>query len=345
LIRDAHQAHRVTSQQSVHPSSEGRGMTNEPVFNVMRLQHDIEQIRYLEDVGRLSLSSEEVEELVGTYAEALQVVRSSKQMILSVNDLQPPLRQRMAAVFDRPLYMPKEEGTPWKERRALNPSQDFKKMSRDFMNGEVVVIDNFLTMPALQALKEVGLEAQFWHATRLNNYVGAMDDDGFGPDVLARLANELEEAMPDVFDGHTLLMHWGFKHDTELGPHGIAAHADTAAVNLNFWVTDDHANLDDKSGGLVVFDKRSTHNISDSSLGDYNHFGTNSTTLGLTKDNIKNRVPHRQNRAVLFHSSYFHETDVHKFKNGYQNRRINYTLLFGRMESIRCPSGNFRMKD
>lgn len=36
---------------------------------------------------------------------------------------------------------------------------------------------------------------------------------------------------------------------------GIGVHADHAAVNLNFWVTPDEANLDPSSGGLVVYPK------------------------------------------------------------------------------------------
>lgn len=34
---------------------------------------------------------------------------------------------------------------------------------------------------------------------------------------------------------------------------GISVHADSASVNLNFWVTPDDANLDPTSGGLVVY--------------------------------------------------------------------------------------------
>lgn len=36
---------------------------------------------------------------------------------------------------------------------------------------------------------------------------------------------------------------------------GIAVHADSATVNLNFWLTPDEANLDPTSGGLVVYPK------------------------------------------------------------------------------------------
>lgn len=31
-----------------------------------------------------------------------------------------------------------------------------------------------------------------------------------------------------------------------------------------------------------------------------------------------------------------HESDDHRFKPGYSNRRINLTLLWGYMEAVRC---------
>ena len=45
------------------------------------------------------------------------------------------------------------------------------------------------------------------------------------------------------------------------------------------------------------------------------------------------RVPYRANRAVIFDSDLFHETDRIAFKEGYLNRRINITMLFGRREA------------
>ena len=41
-------------------------------------------------------------------------------------------------------------------------------------------------------------------------------------------------------------------------------------------------------------------------------------------------VPHRQNRAVMFNPDLFHETGTLNFKDGYENRCINLTMLFGR---------------
>jgi len=40
-------------------------------------------------------------------------------------------------------------------------------------------------------------------------------------------------------------------------------------------------------------------------------------------------IPYRCNRAVVFDSDLFHETDAIRFKEGYLNRRINVTFLYG----------------
>ena len=46
----------------------------------------------------------------------------------------------------------------------------------------------------------------------------------------------------------------------------------------------------------------------------------------------KNVIPYNENRAVIFNSNLFHETDNIDFKDGYENRRINVTMLFGKRE-------------
>ena len=46
-------------------------------------------------------------------------------------------------------------------------------------------------------------------------------------------------------------------------------------------------------------------------------------------DVVISAVNYKFNRAVLFDSEYFHETDKINFKDGYETRRINITYLFG----------------
>jgi hypothetical protein len=42
------------------------------------------------------------------------------------------------------------------------------------------------------------------------------------------------------------------------------------------------------------------------------------------------RVSHRANRAVIFKSDLFHKTSDCRFREGYLNKRINISLLFGK---------------
>ena len=43
-------------------------------------------------------------------------------------------------------------------------------------------------------------------------------------------------------------------------------------------------------------------------------------------------LQHKPNRAVIFDSALFHQTDKYRFKKGYTKGRINLTLLFGEMQ-------------
>ena len=47
-------------------------------------------------------------------------------------------------------------------------------------------------------------------------------------------------------------------------------------------------------------------------------------------NNEKSVIPYNENRIVIFNSNLIHETDKFEFKEGYENRRINVTMLFGR---------------
>ena len=49
-------------------------------------------------------------------------------------------------------------------------------------------------------------------------------------------------------------------------------------------------------------------------------------------DQKKTIIPYNENRVVIFNSNLFHETDKIEFSEGYENRRINITMLFGRRE-------------
>ena len=80
-----------------------------------------------------------------------------------------------------------------------------------------------------------------------------MPEHGFACPLVAQIDDELRTTYPAIIGHHPLLRWWGFKYDSRL--NGINVHADFAAVNVNFWITPDEANLDPAHGGLVVWDK------------------------------------------------------------------------------------------
>jgi tetratricopeptide (TPR) repeat protein len=210
--------------------------------------------------------------------------------------------------------------------RAVNPvnAEGAIRNWRD-SDPKIVVIDNLLTDEALENLRRYCQSANVWHTTYSQGYLGAFPESGFAAPLLAQVAEELAETFREIFAAHPLRYHWAFKYDSSL--EGIGIHADEAAVNVNFWITPDAANLDPASGGLVIWDKAAPldwhfakYNADESAAYDF-----------LAKSGARTvTVPYRANRAVVFDSNLFHKTDTIRFAPGYENRRINITMLYGR---------------
>ena len=184
-------------------------------------------------------------------------------------------------------------------------------------------MDDLLTTEALQALRRFCLESTFWNNIK-PGYLGTYFHDGFFSELLLKLAWELRECFPAMFRGLPLQTLWGYKCDCTLP--GLGVHADAAAVNVNFWITEDSANLDPGSGGLLVYPQDAPQEWG---FAKYNH--DPATILGYLDSTSGEplRVPYRANRAVIFDSDLFHATDRPHFREGYLNRRINITLLYG----------------
>jgi hypothetical protein len=199
----------------------------------------------------------------------------------------------------------------------------------------LIVIDDLLTPEALAALRAFCLRADVWKSPYANGYLGAFPEHGFAPPILAQIAEELRAAYPAIIADHPLLHFWAFKYDSTL--HGIPAHADFAAVNVNFWITPDEANLDRDHGGLVVWNVAAPQ---DWDFAKYNAADAEIAALLARREAEAITVPHRCNRAVIFDSDLFHATDAIDFRPGYESRRINVTLLFGRRVAAAPASFN-----
>ena len=162
-------------------------------------------------------------------------------------------------------------------------------------------------------------------------YVGAYIDDGLQDPIFLMLAKQLHQRMPRIMKNHHLRYLWAYKYDSEW-ESGINLHADQAAVNVNMWLSLDDADLEEEGygGGLVVY---TTKPPAHWKFEDYNT-NTDFVVKELLEPTLfaNVTVKHKANRAVIFDSALFHQTDKYKFKKGYKNGRINLTLLFGEMQ-------------
>lgn len=233
-------------------------------------------------------------------------------------------RQTVEDTYNRVvhLYRPRRFGS-----EVLNEAVDWSDAERRYAAAEpgILVVDDLLSADALAELRRLCLESTLWFDDRhLGGYLGAMLRDGFSDPVLLRIASELKRRMPAIFRSLPLAQMWAYKYDSWL--EGTALHADSAAINVNFWITPDEANLSEGRGGLVVFDQRAPDEW------EFEKYNNDQPAIRqfLAESEAKSVVvPYRCNRAVIFHSDLFHRTDDLTFRDDYASRRINVTMLFG----------------
>lgn len=302
--------------------AQGRPVTDTSVFR-SRLKHDAEQVAYLFERGLLGDTWRGYHQaLIHVLAqiEAAPGATPGNRVLVSPADLQP-----IAPSFNRLLYVAPCDTMP---EGALASDLDSAAIEARYLGTqpEVTTIDGLLSEEALRRLREFCWTSTIWKKDYENGYIGAFLGDGFASPLLLQIAEELRRRFPRIFGRHRLTQAWAFKHDS--ARRGLNIHADAAAVNVNFWITPDEANLDPESGGLVVWDKEAprdwdfrTYN-SDSARGKIYEWLKEQGAREIT-------IPYRANRAVLFNSDLFHETDDIAFKEGFTNRRINITLLYG----------------
>lgn len=282
-----------------------------------KLQHDIEQLEHLMSCG-----------IVGSdRAPVLADYRAARDALppgAAVVDLPAPFPEQLAATYNRLWHKYEAPAVPG---GALNPALDRTKIEADYFNHHpgITYVDDLLRPEALEGLRRFCLESTFWFQFKYaNGYLGAFMEDSFWCPLLSQLTEELRHKFPGIFRHHTLRKCWAFKYDSKLS--GIPMHADFAAVNVNFWITPDKANLDPAHGGLIVWDKEAP---ADWDFASYNRDVARMRDFLSSSGARPVTVPHRQNRMVMFNSDLFHETDLITFADGYENRRINITLLYG----------------
>lgn len=300
-----------------------------------KLQHDIEQLRYV------SARNATVAQYLAKHAVIERLERVQGRIppldeLARTNGLWAFRPEDVADVgdyYNRAIHVP----DPVPVSKMLN-AQAFKDADAKFREGPFA-IDDALTPAALQQIRSLLLESTVFFETKMpavfGGYVGAIVEDGLHARALLELAGALQRAMPETLGKHPLAYLWCYKYDSQY--EGISVHADEAAVNLNIWLTPDDANLDPASGGLVVYTAKPPESAT---AEEYNQRGGEYADELLRSTGYANvTIPYRQNRIVVFDSALYHKTDSFKFKEGYENRRINLTLLFGKMRRGEAGAG------
>jgi tetratricopeptide (TPR) repeat protein len=281
-----------------------------------KLVHDAEQFRFLSEPRR---DRQRFAALARNYEEA---AKEAPETATPLTDRQIDL---IGEDYNTAINI---SGAPELAGPAVSDRPDRDALMRQFNEQQAgaVWFDGLLTPPALLGLKRYLLESTIWHDfSHIGGFVASYLEDGLACPLLLQIADEIRTTFPELLEKHVLSQAWAFKGLQAKA--AIDAHADDAAISINFWVTPDQANISPGRGGLVVC------RVPPPAAWEVRDYHADKETIAAFLEQHANDnliVPYRENRAVLFESRLFHRSDAPEFATGYENHRINLTLLFGR---------------
>jgi tetratricopeptide (TPR) repeat protein len=288
----------------------------------LKLRHDVAQFRYLEATG---VDAERYRALADSYNAIDRQMRWPENEA-EIVPLPEALRATIAESYGRPCHL---VDAPTIAGGALNADLDAAAIARRYADKTpgVAFCDGLLKPEALASLRRFLLGSTIWFDfAHIGGFLAAYLEDGMACPLLLQIGNEIRAAFPDIIRGHPLNQAWAFKCLT--GERGIGVHADAAAISVNFWITPDSANMEPERGGLIVYRRLPPP---DWRLTGYD------ADMAAIRDFVREvdardtvAVPYSENRAVLFDGDLFHESGAVRFRPGYENHRINITLLYGR---------------
>jgi hypothetical protein len=278
-----------------------------------KLEHDAEQFSHLSRRTRDRLRFE-------LLARGYRAV--GKEMPGEVTALSDAQIEALGDNYNTPIHL---HAAPEVANGVINGRTDLAALTGQFDAQGAIIVDDLLTPQALDSLQRFLLESTIWHDfSHIDGFVASYLEDGLACPLLLQIADELRRAFPDILGKHPLSQAWAFKGLK--AQSAVDVHADDAAVSVNFWVTPTAANLNPGRGGLVVCRAPPPNGWA---IKDYDDDQTRIVTFLEQNAGDSLVVPYRQNRAVLFRSRLFHHSDRPEFEPGYENHRINLTLLYG----------------
>jgi len=294
-----------------------------PPLTVAKLRHDADQFNYLQACGILGPSYGAIAEYYRHLASQLSASQLERR-----EHWQPAELRAIGNIYNRNVFqrhapvLAQPYGASWSG--ASVESRYFARRP------SIVVIDDFLSAAALHSLRAYCLESTIWNSLRYSHgRLGALYRSGLRCPLLQQLADSLAVALPRLIgQHHPLTQLWAYKYPAHMP--GDDVHADFAAVNVNVWITPDAANLDPASGGMCIYDVAAPP---DWHFTDYNRRPALIRRYLAAMGARSRYIPYRQNRAIIFNSELFHGTGACHFRDDYESRRINITLLYGQRDA------------
>ena len=203
--------------------------------------------------------------------------------------------------------------------KVLN-KQNWGSFNSRLKNNEIVVIDNFFTNTFLTILKIRALYSKYFDDNydeyrAINYYI----DQDYITDTITKEFRHKLSALPKFQRA------WSFVYNNE--STGVDLHADPSQFNVNVWVSSDESVKNKTCNGLLIY------KIIPPTDWPRNNWNTNPVKVKNYIDShhlepIK--IDYKSNRAIIFNGAYFHKSNNVSMKEGVHNRRVSYTMLFGR---------------
>ncbi len=311
--------HRSSRWYSPAPHQDVRSLPSpEPKLSQGKLRHDIEQFTHLRERGILR---DDLSIAIARYRSVSERVGTGSFARRPLDVVEGNL---IGDFYNRIVWRPSTPRVP----AALSSSWDRRRVEAAYVDHPIgiVVIDDVLTQPALASLRRFCIESTVWFENRYGyGRLGAFFRDGFNCPLLVQIAEEFQSALPKIIDRNPLQQLWAFKNEPQ--QPATLPHADFAMINVNFWLAPEEANLDENTGGMIIYDVPTPPEWN---FATYNTRGDVIADYLMRKRARWIRIPYRSNRAIIFNSRYFHKTDVIDFSPKFEDRRVNVTLLYGR---------------
>ena len=188
-----------------------------------------------------------------------------------------------------------------------------------FNFNKVTIIDNFFTPQCLDILKYRVLYAKHFD-TNYKTYK-AIDYGGNRDYITHLIVKELKNKL-DILP--LFQRAWSFVYSNE--SPGVLLHCDPSELNMNVWVSSDESIKDKSKNGLNIYELNPPRSWNRS---EWNTNPSKVKKFIATKKIKPIKIDYKSNRAIIFNGAYFHSSNGVSMKEGVENKRVSYTLLFG----------------